>query len=287
MGSGIFFWVILACAAQELLASNCTECDKSKCPPAPISCPGHGATDPCGCCRHCARHEWEPCGGENWQLGYCDRRYRCAAVNGTGNVEIPDTGVCKYVGLMGDYWMDDDLNCPLVYGCQVRMGFCECTAIRTCVDYFSYSDDETCKKNNPFDMGPPSGPEEVDYSSQICWNTGCDLVGGRCECGRSDCGGPDFKFRTQKECNDALVLVKCADVHCPEPPKMDCSNDSAITKTYTPPGECCPTVPSFCTCDFEKCAKCPYKETKVNVRNATGFPGDCCDEFYCVSDQET
>nr|XP_033778690.1 cysteine-rich motor neuron 1 protein-like isoform X1 [Geotrypetes seraphini] len=285
MGSGIFFWVILASAAQELVAFNCSECDKSKCPPPPISCPGKRATDPCGCCRHCARLGWEPCGGENWQLGYCDSYYRCAAVNGTGNVEIPDTGVCKYVGYRGDYWMDDDLNCPPVYGCQVRMGFCDCTTIRTCVDYFSYSDDEICKRINPF---PPPGPEDDEFFANIpCLNIGCDLVGGQCECGDRRCDEPKSKFRNQKECNDALVRVKCADISCPEPPKLNCSSDSVITRTYTPPGECCPTVPSFCTCNFEKCAKCPYKKTKVNVRNATGIPGDCCDEFYCVSNQET
>nr|XP_033778691.1 cysteine-rich motor neuron 1 protein-like isoform X2 [Geotrypetes seraphini] len=229
MGSGIFFWVILASAAQELVAFNCSECDKSKCPPPPISCPGKRATDPCGCCRHCARLGWEPCGGENWQLGYCDSYYRCAAVNGTGNVEIPDTGVCKYVG-----------------------------------------------------------PEDDEFFANIpCLNIGCDLVGGQCECGDRRCDEPKSKFRNQKECNDALVRVKCADISCPEPPKLNCSSDSVITRTYTPPGECCPTVPSFCTCNFEKCAKCPYKKTKVNVRNATGIPGDCCDEFYCVSNQET
>ncbi|XP_030077958.1 cysteine-rich motor neuron 1 protein [Microcaecilia unicolor] len=282
MVSGMFFWLLLACAAEELVAFNCTECDTTKCPPSPISCPGRSARDPCGCCEHCARQEWEPCGGENWELGYCDLRYRCAALNGTGNVEIPDTGVCKYEGFTGDYWMDDDVNCPPVYGCQIRMGVCDCATIRTCVDYFSYIDDATCRKNNNFYMGPPSGSEEEVSVGEFCWNAGCDLVGGRCECSTNNQCGGHYKFSSQKECNDALLHVKCVGVLCPEPLKLDCPGDSVITKTYTAPGECCTTVPSFCTCNFGKCAKCPYGQTKVNVWNATGIPGDCCDKFYCV-----
>ncbi|XP_029434512.1 cysteine-rich motor neuron 1 protein-like [Rhinatrema bivittatum] len=284
MGSGLFFCLILTCAAHELLAFNCTECDKSKCPPRPISCPGRTATDPCGCCNHCAKQMWEPCGGENWELGYCDLRYRCAAVNGTGNVEIPDIGICKYGEVSFNYWMDDDENCPPVHGCVVRMSFCECTTIRTCVDYFSYSDEPTCRKSRPYDWEYFENPSAFETDIQYCFNAGCNLVEGRCECGSGNCEAK-YMFRDQKECNAVLVSLKCANVTCPELPEVKCSNDSVITPTYTPFGECCPTVPRFCTCDFDKCPKCLYAERKITYRNATGFPGDCCDLFYCVPKQ--
>lgn len=79
-------------------AQVCAPCPQRACPPVPAQGCEEGrvlARDPCGCCDQCARLELELCAGENWQLGYCALGLTCTALNHTGAVTIPDTGVCK------------------------------------------------------------------------------------------------------------------------------------------------------------------------------------------------
>lgn len=80
---------------RVLMAHECKPCDIRTCPPKACESGRTLAKDPCGCCDQCSRLEWEPCGGEDWELGYCALGLTCAAVSQTGAATLPDIGVCK------------------------------------------------------------------------------------------------------------------------------------------------------------------------------------------------
>ncbi|CAB1335132.1 unnamed protein product [Coregonus sp. 'balchen'] len=78
--------------------------------------------------------------------------------------------------------------------------------------------------------------------------------------------------------------LKCAGITCPAMPVPSCPEGSVLSKSYTPPAGCCPTVPPQCTCDLRACHKprCPSGQKPVPLSQATGEPGDCCDVFECL-----
>ncbi|XP_077113602.1 cysteine-rich motor neuron 1 protein-like [Ranitomeya variabilis] len=165
-------------------AYNCTACEKRQCPPMITPCPGNHAIDPCGCCQHCAKQEGEICGGSDWEYGYCDNRYKCAAINGTGLVEIPNIGVCKDMpgyDSPSHYALDDDENCPKQTGCYKVMGTCACVTKRTCIPNFSIS------SYNPVDCNPRYDNPYDHVFVYRCTSYGCDLVDGECKCERGIC----------------------------------------------------------------------------------------------------
>lgn len=93
-------WVLglLGFCVRAIAALECAPCTLRSCPAAsPLGCDsGRVLTrDPCGCCEQCSRLELELCGGADWTLGFCGSGLTCAAVNGTGPVRVPDSGVCK------------------------------------------------------------------------------------------------------------------------------------------------------------------------------------------------
>lgn len=77
--------------------------------------------------------------------------------------------------------------------------------------------------------------------------------------------------------------LRCAGVACSTPEPPDCPADSVLSKSYTPPTGCCPTVPPVCTCDFGACLKpeCPSGQQLALLREAAGEPGDCCSVYEC------
>uniref|UniRef100_A0A3Q4AEM4 Cysteine-rich motor neuron 1 protein n=1 Tax=Mola mola TaxID=94237 RepID=A0A3Q4AEM4_MOLML len=77
--------------------------------------------------------------------------------------------------------------------------------------------------------------------------------------------------------------LRCAGVVCPTLQVPSCPRDSVLTKSYTPPASCCPSIPSQCTCDLRAChkPKCPSGQRAVPLSQASGQPGDCCDVFEC------
>lgn len=77
--------------------------------------------------------------------------------------------------------------------------------------------------------------------------------------------------------------LRCAGVKCPTLPVPSCPEDSVLTKSYTPPAGCCPSITPQCTCDFRACQKpqCPSGEHRVLLSQASGQPGNCCDVFEC------
>uniref|UniRef100_A0A3P9Q8I2 VWFC domain-containing protein n=1 Tax=Poecilia reticulata TaxID=8081 RepID=A0A3P9Q8I2_POERE len=68
-----------------------------------------------------------------------------------------------------------------------------------------------------------------------------------------------------------------------------CPKGSVLTKSYTPPAGCCPSMPPQCTCDFRACNKthCPSGQHAVLISQASGRPGDCCDVFECQKGNST
>lgn len=77
--------------------------------------------------------------------------------------------------------------------------------------------------------------------------------------------------------------LRCAGVTCPTLQVPSCPKGSVLTKSYTPPAGCCPSVPPQCTCDLRACHKpqCPSGQRAVPLSQASGQPGDCCDIFEC------
>ncbi|XP_069804490.1 cysteine-rich motor neuron 1 protein-like isoform X2 [Dendropsophus ebraccatus] len=217
-------------------AQNCTACEYRKCPPVIRPCPGSGreAIDPCGCCRHCPKQRGELCGGPDWEYGYCDNSYKCAASNGTGLVDIPNIGVCKELPgytTPSHYAEDDDEICPEQSGCYRVMGTCDCVTKRTCLADFSMS----------------------RYDPLYC--------------------EPQYDDRARL----------CANVTCPEEEAVRCPHDSMASVPHTPYGQCCPTIPSQCTCDLQQCNhKCPRGRRKVMVWESDGVPGRCCHRYLCL-----
>ncbi|OCT72744.1 cysteine-rich motor neuron 1 protein-like [Xenopus laevis] len=263
-------------------AYNCTSCEDTTCPPILFGCKGHRAIDPCGCCEHCARGYMEPCGGENWEIGYCNDGLKCAAVNGTGLAEIPNIGICRDLKEfpLKHYFEDNDEICPIRTGCYRAVGHCDCITKHTCIlDFFQYSE-ELCNPMIDFlnRFNEPEGEQ------RYCFWRGCDITDGKCACESGLCDYTRrFQFRDIWECNKGLVNQKCSNVTCPEVQPIECPNDSTLSNAYTPQGDCCPKVPSFCTCDFNKCNnECPRGRRKVMIWKSNGIPGSCCDRFLCL-----
>lgn len=77
--------------------------------------------------------------------------------------------------------------------------------------------------------------------------------------------------------------LRCAGVVCPTLEVSSCPEDSVLTKSYTPPNGCCPSIPPQCTCDLSACHKphCPSGQRAVPLSKASGRPGDCCDVYDC------
>lgn len=77
--------------------------------------------------------------------------------------------------------------------------------------------------------------------------------------------------------------LRCARVTCPAVQVPSCPRGSVLTKSYTPPAGCCPSIHPQCTCDFHACPKpqCPGGQKAVRLTRASGQPGDCCDVFEC------
>ncbi|XP_069468290.1 cysteine-rich motor neuron 1 protein-like [Ambystoma mexicanum] len=280
MAPNILVGLVFLAVFQEVGAYNCTKCDKSKCLPESTPCPGNWAIDPCQCCRHCARQNLDICGGNNWEFGYCDHRTRCAAFNGTDLVQIPDIGVCKWLPNY-PYMVEDDEMCPLQYGCYIRTGVCDCYTKNTCLDDFRYYDRDVCYRNT--DAGYFADPDYVS-NIEICWNEGCEIKDRRCLCEFGKCR-TTYTYKNKKECAKALVHLICGNITCPALPKLNCSSDSVPSNPYTPPGECCPTIGSFCTCNFDTCKTGCWERNarkKKMISKGTGVPGNCCDQFECV-----
>ncbi|KAG8434281.1 hypothetical protein GDO86_012599 [Hymenochirus boettgeri] len=103
---------------QSSRANICSPCNETTCPPILFGCGSYRAIDPCGCCEHCARGNMEPCGGKNWEIGYCNRDLQCMAITGKGLVQIPMIGICKEIQGPGkEYFQDADENCPVQNVC--------------------------------------------------------------------------------------------------------------------------------------------------------------------------
>uniref|UniRef100_A0A087XYX7 Cysteine rich transmembrane BMP regulator 1 (Chordin like) n=1 Tax=Poecilia formosa TaxID=48698 RepID=A0A087XYX7_POEFO len=227
---------------RALLAHECTPCNLRTCPvKVAQGCEGGRsvARDPCGCCDHCARLEWEPCGGQDWTHGYCALGLTCASINSTGAATMPEIGVCKrscWIFSSNVTFHPCDERCPLITGCDKAGAECVCDARYSCLGTFTYPDQETCMKAS-------KSAEEL----------------------------------------------RCAGVTCPALQLPSCPKGSVLTKSYTPPAGCCPSMPPQCTCDFRACNKthCPSGQHAVLISQASGRPGDCCDIFECQKGNST
>ncbi|KAG5275966.1 hypothetical protein AALO_G00126470 [Alosa alosa] len=283
------------------LDTDCVPCTSVQCPPNRRVCPGGYVTEPCGCCPHCARQQGQLCGGPHWSRGYCDRDLTCSQITGLLPATPPQTGVCKVLpGHQTDFLADP--LCPLVAGCNVRFGTCDCYSVQTCHLAFSYQSLEDCLKAMKVDEyywimdGEESEDreemeeEEEEEEEEDCTEWNCEVREGRCVCGERSCD-PQIQPLSEEACQDLLLVqANCSNVTCPELPVPSCSEDSILTQPFILPGSCCPLVPALCTCVFENCKTplptCPPGQQFKNTVKANGFPGSCCDSYLCESSEE-
>ncbi|KAM7375695.1 hypothetical protein PAMP_005480 [Pampus punctatissimus] len=131
----------------------------------------------------------------------------------------------------------------------------------------------------------PAHPEAGLEDERCPLMTGCDRAGGQCVCdARHSCLG-SFTYPDQETCMKASNSeeLRCARVTCPHLQVPSCPKGSVLTKSYTPPAGCCPSILPQCTCDLRACRKpqCPSGQRTVPLSQASGQPGDCCDVFEC------
>ncbi|XP_035388755.1 cysteine-rich motor neuron 1 protein-like isoform X2 [Electrophorus electricus] len=275
---------------RVLAAHECTPCARRSCPNiTPQTCEDGRvlARDPCGCCDQCTRLELELCGGQDWTLGYCGLGLTCAAVNRTGVVSIPDIGVCK--GLPGgtDFEVADE-RCPLVSGCERIAGECVCEAKNSCTASFSYSSREACTRASRTEVRRREREHRARHGEKsgalfhpACTFSGCNLTASGCQCASHSCQS-HFTYANLSQCQLVAVELKCAGVTCPTLPMPNCPPDSVLTRGYTPPAGCCPTLPNQCTC--APCStqpECPSGHKAVVINEGTGAPGNCCHTYDC------
>ncbi|XP_040182503.1 cysteine-rich motor neuron 1 protein-like isoform X2 [Rana temporaria] len=195
-----------------------------------------------------------------------------------GRRAIDPCGCCKHCAKEGyevcggpDWelgYCDRGLRCANITGTELveipNTGICKVFPGRPQKEYYE-DDDENCPVQ-----------------------TGCYRMMGTCECpGKRTCV---LDFQLDKydrlHCDpfyfDNLKRL-CANVTCPEVKVPTCPPDSVLTKPHTPYGECCPTIPSYCTCHFERCVNnCPNGKRKVTILKTKGEPGSCCDLNLCL-----
>ncbi|XP_036378561.1 cysteine-rich motor neuron 1 protein-like [Megalops cyprinoides] len=268
------------------LAPGCIPCSEVKCPRGKRRCPRAHVTDPCGCCSDCARQRGQVCGGPHWERGYCDGGLTCAMLLGQARAMPPQTGVCKVLPGRQPDALADPL-CPWVWGCNVRVGNCDCYGVQTCRSYFSYHSLEDCRKSLwDFEHYIP-GEDELD-KEEPCWEKSCEVEEGQCMCYWRICN-PHIPPISKEACEDQLRRGKCYNVSCPEVPLPSCPSDSFLSEPYTPPDHCCPLLPAACTCNFETCPskppKCPPGQYAHQLTRGNGRPGTCCHRYLCVPRQ--
>ncbi|XP_023658128.1 cysteine-rich motor neuron 1 protein-like isoform X2 [Paramormyrops kingsleyae] len=273
----------------QQVAYECTPCDLRTCPEEPPhTCPGgrNLALDPCGCCDHCSRLQWESCGGTDWTFGYCGLGLTCVAVNGTTSVDLPIVGICKELPDRPEAGLEDE-RCPLQTGCNTMGGQCSCDSQRTCINTFTYPNMEACLQATgtvPDPTAQPYGEESHHEGTPppVCVFSGCNLTADGCVCDTHGCQGR-FSYANLSQCQAAAEELRCAGVTCSTPEPPDCPADSVLSKSYTPPTGCCPTALPVCTCDFGACLKpeCPSGQQLALLREAAGEPGDCCSVYEC------
>ncbi|XP_034051242.1 cysteine-rich motor neuron 1 protein-like isoform X2 [Thalassophryne amazonica] len=280
--------VLVRARARALSARECAPCHLRSCPQRSDCESGRTlASDPCGCCAQCSRLQWELCGGPDWTLGYCALGLTCASLNGTGPAAVHETGVCKALPDHPEAGLEDE-RCPLIMGCKLAGGQCVCDARHSCLGSFTYADQEACTK-----ASKSEGPRRHEHwdrfrekyvgpSNPACRFSGCNLTAEGCVCESQSCHH-HFAYMNRSQCQEAAELLRCAGVTCPSVPTPSCPKGSVLTKSYTPPAGCCPSVQPQCTCDLSAChrTQCPNGQQAVAVSVATGRPGDCCDVFEC------
>ncbi|KAI5102182.1 cysteine-rich motor neuron 1 protein precursor, partial [Silurus meridionalis] len=274
------FCMLLLLLLRASAARACAPCSERACPPVPTRGCEEGRVltrDPCGCCDLCTRLETEACGGENWELGSCALGLTCNAVNETGPVAIPNTGVCT--GLKVN--LDLDLECPWHICCfdlvsKIMTFVIEVKQAERILDYHSLN-----TLINAISYKLSLKREFVGLSNPACVFSGCNLTTTVCEYA-SQCCHPHFTSANRSQCQLATVELKCAAITCPTLAVPKCPLDSVLTHSYLPPGICCYNLSLQCTC--AQCPPhqiCPSGHKIVIISEATGAPGNCCHSYTC------
>ncbi|XP_046712475.1 cysteine-rich motor neuron 1 protein-like isoform X4 [Silurus meridionalis] len=217
------FCMLLLLLLRASAARACAPCSERACPPVPTRGCEEGRVltrDPCGCCDLCTRLETETCGGENWELGSCALGLTCNAVNETGPVAIPNTGVCTVSPVCvhngtelaeGEvYRMDSCLLCQ----CRGGISFCskaECAELEC--DNFYIPEGECCPVCTDVEL------LSADSTKASCWMNN------------------KLRHHEEQWKEDDCTFCQCVDgePHCTAMVcKQSCHNPVKI------PGECCP-----------------------------------------------
>ncbi|XP_067336700.1 cysteine-rich motor neuron 1 protein isoform X3 [Channa argus] len=124
-----------------------------------------------------------------------------------------------------------------------------------------------------------------DQCTRLQWEPcgGPDWAHGYCALGLTCASVNISRAAVIPEIGVCKEKLRCAGVKCPTVQVPSCPKGSVLTKSYTPPAGCCPSIPAQCTCDLRACPKplCPTGQRAVLLGLASGQPGDCCDVFEC------
>lgn len=89
--------------------------------------------------------------------------------------------------------------------------------------------------------------------------------------------------------NPASFLEKnCNKVRCePIDEDLQCPDDSVKPQSYIPEGGCCSIQPD-CRCKPGLCkpVQCPKEHQPIITKKGDGIPGNCCDHFKCVKNDD-
>ncbi|MED6284161.1 hypothetical protein CHARACLAT_016480, partial [Characodon lateralis] len=199
----------LLVVVRAVLAHECKPCNLRTCAvKVAHGCEGGRsvARDPCGCCDHCARLEWEPCGGQDWAHGYCALGLTCASINSTGAATIPEIGVCKLLPGNPDAGLEDE-RCPLITGCEKAEAECVCDARYSCLGTFTYPNEETCMKaikseGRRHEHREKHKEKYVGPPNPTCIFSGCNLTADGCMCESQSCHH-NFTYINRSQCQEA------------------------------------------------------------------------------------
>ncbi|KAF7704209.1 cysteine-rich motor neuron 1 protein-like isoform X1 [Silurus meridionalis] len=297
------FCMLLLLLLRASAARACAPCSERACPPVPTRGCEEGRVltrDPCGCCDLCTRLETETCGGENWELGSCALGLTCNAVNETGPVAIPNTGVCTV-----------ELKCAAITCPTLAVPKCPLDSVLTHsylppgICCYNLSLQCTCAQCPPHQICP-SGHKTVIISeatgapgncchsytcekavSPVCVHNGTELAEGEV-----------YRMDSCLLCQCRGGISFCSKAECAE---LECDN------FYIPEGECCPvctdvellsadSTKASCwmnnklrhheeqwkedDCTFCQCVDgephCTAMVCKQSCHNPVKIPGECC-----------
>nr|XP_033341457.1 cysteine-rich motor neuron 1 protein isoform X2 [Megalopta genalis] len=286
--------VVLSVAVARALSCVCSplECDVL----TDEDCPGGLTSDPCGCCKVCARVEGEPCGGLFGFSGSCADGLQCVIKNLLPSTREVDEGICtKIPGRWRRHCplgpVMSEAGCNLVSegitgenGNKVSTGKCVCgPPVPWCPDEprpYVYQTRYECKLNLIAKMGYD---DLFNSGDTVADDDDADADADADEAG--DAEGEDVRGA---ECPEDSVTDENGGCKCaPDCPTTIClpGEHPVEVKPADPrtPGSCCAQYDCVPTATTKKSARYCIHEHKAKKPGEQWQQSDC---VHCVCEEE-